>query len=274
MKYSFPFLIFNLLFLCSQAQELTDKFKYKVTYELTWQIDSTDVESVQSESMLLFTGGASSRFSSEGKHIGDSIQSVYSQRERTPQSYSEMRSKMPKTEFEYYIIKGLASREIRYREKIIKDYYEYIEDFSNLEWYILSETKEIAGFAVQKVKTNYAGRHYTAWFTTEIPISDGPYKFNGLPGLIVEIADEKEFYVFELTGFKSLKEPIFNTQTNEEYLETDKSSFLEIKEEYNANPIGAMEQTGISFQFKPGQKEKLMKEHRGELKKKNNPIEL
>jgi GLPGLI family protein len=263
-----------LSFAFCSAQELTDKFKYKATYEMTWQIDSTDTESVQSETMLLLTGGGQSRFSSEGKHIGDSIQKAYRKLERTPQTFSEMRSKIPKTEFEYYIIKDLALRKINYREKIIKDYYEYPEDLSNLEWKILPETKKIAGFTVQKAKTSYAGRHYTAWFTSEIPISDGPYKFNGLPGLIVKMKDDKAYYVFELTGFKVLKDPVFNTQANEEYLETDKSSFLEIKEDYNANPIGAMEQTGISFQFKPGQKEKLEKERMEKLKKKNNPIEL
>ncbi|WP_257984703.1 GLPGLI family protein [Psychroflexus sp. MES1-P1E] len=244
MKYSFLFLFIILIFPCFQAQELTDNFKYKAIYKLTWQIDSTDAESVQSETMLLFTGGASSRFSSEGQHIGDSIQSAYQEREKTPQSFREMRSKMPKTEFNYYIGKNVDSRKISYREKIIKDYYEYIEDLSNLEWDILTETKKIAGFKVQKAKTNYAGRHYTAWFTSEIPIPDRPYKFNGLPELIVKIADEKEFYVFELTGFKSLKNPIFNIENKEEYLKTDKSIFLEIKEEYNANPIGAMEQIG------------------------------
>ena len=274
MKFTSSITMLILSFAFCSAQELTDKFKHKATYEMTWQIDSTDTESVQSETMIFFSGGGQSTFSSEGQHIGDSIQKAYKKLERTPQSFSEMRSKIPKTEFNYYITKDLASREVSYREEIVRDYYEYTEDLSNIDWRILPETKQIAGFAVQKAKTSYAGRHYTAWFTTEIPISDGPYKFNGLPGLIVRIADEKKFYVFELTGFKVLKDPVFDTQANEEYLETDKSSFLEIKEEYNANPIGAMEQTGISFQFEPGQKEKLEKERRARLKKENNPIEL
>jgi GLPGLI family protein len=181
---------------------------------------------------------------------------------------------MPKTEFLYYIDKKLDTRKIEYREKMAKDYYVYTEDLSDLKWNILPETKEVAGFAVQKAKTSYAGRHYIAWFTSEIPISDGPYKFNGLPGLIVKIADEKKYYVFELTSFKPLNNQIFNTKTNQEYLETDKFRFIEIKKEYNANPIAALEQTGISFQFKPGQKEKLEKERKERLKSQNNPIEL
>jgi GLPGLI family protein len=52
----------------------------------------------------------------------------------------------------------------------------------------------------------YAGRDYKAWFTNEIPVSDGPYKFYGLPGLIVEIEDSKKQYTFELVSYKTFSE--------------------------------------------------------------------
>lgn len=255
-------------------ESVTDDFKYKATYELTWQIDSTDTESIQHETMVLFIGDQISRFSSEGHHISDSIQHVYKNRERTPQSFSEMRSKMPETEFKYYIDKNLASRELNFKEKIVKDYYKYAEDLSGMEWEILQDTGKIAGFSVQKAKTSFAGRNYSAWFSLEIPIPDGPYKFNGLPGLILKIADEEEYYVFELIGFKSLKNQIFNTESGEEYLETGKNKFREIKKEYEGNPFAALERGGITFGFEPGQKEKMMKEHKLTLQKQNNPIEL
>ena len=274
MKQIFLCLSLNLIFSTVFGQNLTEKFKYKATYELTWQIDSTNTESVQNERMLLFTGDGNSRFSSEGKHIGDSIKQVYKERERTPQNFSEMRSKIPETKFKYYIDKILSAREINFKEEIVKDYYRYTEDLSDVTWKILPETKEISGFKVQKAKTNFAGRNYTAWFTSEISISDGPYKFNGLPGLIVKIVDGNEYYVFELIGFKSLKDPIFDTESGEKYLETEKSRFLDIKREYNADPITAVGRMGITFGFEPGQKEKMDREHQKELKKENNPIEL
>ena len=50
----------------------------------------------------------------------------------------------------------------------------------------------------------FRGRKWTAWFTQNIPIPEGPYKFSGLPGLIVEIYDSQNHYHYELTKVTKL----------------------------------------------------------------------
>jgi len=61
-------------------------------------------------------------------------------------------------------------------------------DFS---WKITNETKNIGNFLAYKATCqNFRGRNYTAWFTYEVPVSFGPWKFNGLPGLILEVMDD------------------------------------------------------------------------------------
>ena len=67
-----------------------------------------------------------------------------------------------------------------------------------MEWELINEKKQIAGFSCQKSQTFAFGRKFIAWFTTEIPISDGPYKFRGLPGLIIEVYDYQRHFVFSL----------------------------------------------------------------------------
>ena len=49
------------------------------------------------------------------------------------------------------------------------------------------------------------GRNWIAWYTTDIPIQDGPYKFNGLPGLILKINDETGSHSFQFIGIKKIK---------------------------------------------------------------------
>lgn len=53
-----------------------------------------------------------------------------------------------------------------------------------------------------KATVSHEGREYTAWYTTEIPIADGPYKFWGLPGLILKISDSENHYNFTLESFE------------------------------------------------------------------------
>ncbi|MDP1842233.1 MAG: GLPGLI family protein [Sediminibacterium sp.] len=81
------------------------------------------------------------------------------------------------------------------RERIVKQYILTFELKPEIKWNIVEETKMIKNYTCLKATTEFRGRKYTAWFTPDIPISDGPWKFKGLPGLILSIADE-DFQVF------------------------------------------------------------------------------
>ena len=60
-----------------------------------------------------------------------------------------------------------------------------------------TDTTTVIGYLCQKATCYFRGRNYTAWFTTDIPISNGPWKFGGLPGLILKIYDNDKLYTFE-----------------------------------------------------------------------------
>ncbi|WP_312074733.1 GLPGLI family protein [Chryseobacterium sp.] len=74
-----------------------------------------------------------------------------------------------------------------------------------MSWKIESETKKISNYTVQKATTDFGGRLWTAWFTKEIPVNEGPYKFVGLPGMILEINDSKNHYSYTLTKIVKLE---------------------------------------------------------------------
>ncbi|AZA82015.1 GLPGLI family protein [Chryseobacterium lactis] len=92
--------------------------------------------------------------------------------------------------------------------------YEYIGDVNfykieepvHLDWKISNDTKMINELKVQKAEIYFGGRNWTAWFTPEIPLSYGPYKFNGLPGLITEMYDDKKNYIFKLVKSEKIPE--------------------------------------------------------------------
>ncbi len=66
----------------------------------------------------------------------------------------------------------------------------FVKDTARIiSWELLNETKNINSFKCQKAKGYFRGRTYTVWFTDDIPVSLGPWKLNGLPGLILEATD-------------------------------------------------------------------------------------
>ncbi|MBU2525210.1 MAG: GLPGLI family protein [Bacteroidetes bacterium] len=70
-----------------------------------------------------------------------------------------------------------------------------IEDkFEKISWELKAEVKEIGSFQCQKATGNFRGRNYTVWFTTKIPVNFGPWKFEGLNGLILEVEEEYGLY--------------------------------------------------------------------------------
>ncbi len=84
----------------------------------------------------------------------------------------------------------------------------YVKDkVSNLNWNLnYSENKKIGTLLCKKATTHFRGRNYTAWYTTEIPINYGPYKFQGLPGLIASINDDSNTFIWILSSYKATKE--------------------------------------------------------------------
>jgi len=124
---------------------------------------------------------------------------------------------------------GLAATEI-YKNNVRKimtvtvmvrsNPYIYEEKLRNQIWTIGRDKKWKNGYMCQKATTTYLGRKYTAWFTPDIPFSNGPWKFGGLPGLILQVYDSKMQYYFDCIGIQQLKQKIPIVKYNDHYSKT------------------------------------------------------
>ncbi|MCS3868151.1 GLPGLI family protein [Chryseobacterium ginsenosidimutans] len=110
-----------------------------------------------------------------------------------------------------------------------------IKDERKMKWKISGEKQNILGYSAQKATTIFAGRQWTAWFTTELPISDGPYKFSGLPGLILKIYDKTNTHYFEILSVQKQKSNyyVLNDDTYKEAKEITLSAY----ENMHYNPL-------------------------------------
>lgn len=78
------------------------------------------------------------------------------------------------------------------------------EKRERINWKLESETKKFGELTCHKATGSFRGKNYTAWYTDAIPLPYGPWKLQGLPGLILEAYDdEKEMYLY----FKSVEYP-------------------------------------------------------------------
>lgn len=76
------------------------------------------------------------------------------------------------------------------------------------QWTLHNDTMTVLEHRCQKATCHWRGRDFVAWFAKDIPIRRGPWKFNGLPGLILKLYDTDRFYTFEAVNLKNSNEPM------------------------------------------------------------------
>jgi GLPGLI family protein len=85
------------------------------------------------------------------------------------------------------------------------------------DWAVTDETDTIFDYPCRKAKVSYAGRNYSAWFTPDIPVSDGPWKFHGLPGLILKVEDDEKLFQYTAIGLQQYYEKTDIVKDNVKY---------------------------------------------------------
>lgn len=133
----------------------------------------------------------------------------------------------------YIIQKDYLNNKLTFAEKL-KTVYKYEESIPEINWEIVEDTLEILGYSCQRALGTFSGRDYTAWYSSEIPISTGPDKFGGLPGLILKIEDTENKIKYELAGIENAENP-FNQTILAEAKELSKKEFKNREAHYYLN---------------------------------------
>ncbi len=105
------------------------------------------------------------------------------------------------------------------------------------KWKIFPDKKNIGTYHVQKAISNFGGRTWEAWFTSEIPISDGPYKFRGLPGLIIAIRDQSGTHMINLVKVKKLPENLPASEDKISYITINRDQQRKLVKEDRSDPM-------------------------------------
>ena len=141
-----------------------------------------------------------------------------------------MRGKYPHKRLKTYIYKNYPEGCMTVTDGLILQDYRYVDSLHTQTWTMGDSTREVLGYTCQQATANFRGRLWTAWFATDIPVSDGPWKLGGLPGLILEAYDEGQQHVFTAVGLERVKdEPIIFNRSfgdNQKFEQTNRLEFL------------------------------------------------
>ena len=251
-------------------------------YEYKFIPDSTNVDDVKTEMMFLDTTKDGSKYYSYTVFNSDSIMKVDLEKQLAATGSINVKSDMQKGSVRYSVTKTYPDYKINLHRRLGMDAYN-ISDDRKINWKILPEKEKIGEWNAQKAEADFAGRHWIAWFSTEIPIQDGPYKFRDLPGLIVKIEDKTGSHKMELKGIKNITGNVDINVFEVKEIAVNSKQFQKVLKEYENDPTKGIKQiqmggTSIILTGKDGTSTKIAKEQeerlKARIKKDNNRIEL
>lgn len=260
----FPGKIFAQFF--ALPSEILDTANISVNYTITWKQDKNNLGIIRSEDMLLFIGKSVSLFMSKNQYKVLLIGREAESEGRLMYLLNGEEIKNYVSRFSYRIYKNYPTGQITYMDKIIPTYFQYSEPLDVFQWQLADSSTTIGDFKANCAYTVYGGRRWVAWYTTDIPISDGPYKFRGLPGLIIRLYDDQKHYVFEMEKLERYEEGVPIELIDRDWVETNRTDFLKAQENLKRDIVNRAQEAGVAVE---GQQQAARN-----AAKKNNPIEF
>lgn len=249
--------------LTATAQDVP-KAQYESLYRFRFVADTVE-NIVQEDLMVLRFNGKQSLFFSEQSRRVDSIIAT----DFANASFNELlaeRKKLGHKVVDLTLSKDFTTKQIDHSENFSNNY-RYQEELPTFDWQISDETKKIWDYTCQKAVCTFRGRTYVAWFTSEVPIKEGPWKFHGLPGLILEVGDTEGYYSFSFLGLRQSDAPM--NFLKKKYIQMTREQFLKSLKNYLKDPFAfQMSTSGIKIKADEETMRKLRRN-----KKKNDPME-
>ena len=181
-------------------------------------------------------------------YLCDSIQDDYSRNNRG--SFEEFFNKTFNDEryrsaYRYPLVVNLKTQEATLKLSTFSLYYRYKQQLPNIEWKLENEEKKIKGIRCLKATCRFGGRDWTAWYAPEYAMPYGPYLFQGLPGLIMQVVDTKKNFAFKFKGIEQQEyRRCIYLHHNEKTIITTREKAREAVKNIYKNPIGAMVENG------------------------------
>ncbi|AJH14162.1 GLPGLI family protein [Myroides profundi] len=209
-----------------------DKSRLRVFYDLDFKENKRSVTNAKT---VLLIGETVSNYSDFYTLKQDSLQEAFSKQEPHIDQLNALVAVNKKKQLQARIYKNYPEKKVTTQSGFFGYFYQYEESELDIKWKVKSEKQEILGYVCKKATTSFRGRNYVAWYTEEIPISDGPHLFGGLPGLILKLEDATKEYVFTAIGIDKEQQDIY-IPIESNIVNTTRTAFLKAERAFYENP--------------------------------------
>lgn len=184
-----------------------DTAGYMVHYKFSHLRDTTNRATPYTENMALFLGKNSSVYKSYDKQLQDAMfkKQVKEAMANSPDGHIQLHRQNTGSSIQYFQFP--AQQKLFRKESLVINSYLIEDALPSIDWKISADTATFGGLHCQKATAHFKGRDYTAWFCADMPFHAGPWKLNGLPGVILEAYDAKKEVVFKFDGIEKVAPP-------------------------------------------------------------------
>ena len=218
--------------LVSRAQD-SETALAKVHYMFKHVNDTTERDKFLQDEVITYIGKTGSYFTSNS---ANRMQEDVKRQMDAPDFNGNLVLKTKTSPIGESYLLDVTKHSLKEITKIARELLYVEQSYPAMDWTILDDTKTIGGYSCQKAQTTFKGRTYEAWFTTELPFSYGPWKLQGLPGLILEAKDVKDEVSFTYAGFDKVVGDNNFVALPDGAIKSSAAEVLKLKEAFKANP--------------------------------------
>ena len=218
----------------TQGTKAIDKIKYEITYRTQSVKDTTARDEngkyvYRQDDMRLEVGEMVSYFYSPTKRAyDDGLLKLVKPGDVAKSNVSK--SNVSRGNITMNFFRNYPKGKTTYIDEVLSEKFRIEEPMEQPKWEIVADsTKKILNYDCQMARTTFKGRQWTAWFATDIPLDNGPWKLCGLPGLILRASDAQQQYIFDCVGMKQT-DGTADLLYNLKFDEYTKSTMKEFKE--------------------------------------------
>lgn len=226
--------------------------------------NSTNQSDKSTSTLLLLIGPNVSEFVHQYRFINDTAIRRFTTDHQVINYLANPQANIPNAMYRIY--KNYPKGKLTFTDHIPSDTYRYEEALDIFNWQLTGDTATVCGYKSQKASCDFGGRSWVAWFAPDLLYSDGPYKFNGLQGLIVKISDTRNHYEFELISINKPGPGLMIDIEDKDYIVTTKQGFFRALDSFHADIINNAKKYGAD-----NDSQQVLAKN---VAQRNNPIEL